>query len=71
MTQVNLTQRDILQVRAFKAAYKLLYDLPNEERFITAICLTSDEKFEKAEPAKIKEWEIAYLRKAKRHYKEV
>ena len=63
----NLTRRDILQVRAFHAAYKLLNDLPIEERFTTAICQTSDDMYEKANKAKIKEWEISYLRRAKRN----
>jgi hypothetical protein len=65
----NFTKRDVLQVRAFHAAYRLLHDLPQDERFITAICQTSDEMYEKADKAKIKEWEITYLRKAGRsHY---
>ena len=61
-----LTKRDILQVRAFHVAYRLLSDLTANERFITAICQTCDDKYDKADKAKIKEWEIGYLRKAKR-----
>ena len=49
----HLKGLEILQVRAFHAAYKLLYDLPAAERFITAICQTSDEKFKEADQAKI------------------
>jgi len=52
----GLTKLDILQVRAFHAAYRLLYDLPVEERFITAICQTSDDAFIMGDKAKIAEW---------------
>lgn len=55
-----LTKRDILQIRAFHAAYKLLHDLSVEERFITAICQTSDDMIAKADKAKIEQWERKY-----------
>ena len=58
----HLKGLEILQVRAFHAAYKLLYDLPPEERLITAICQTSDDKFEKADQALIEQWEREYLK---------
>jgi len=56
----NLTKMDILQVRAFHAAYKLLHDLPVNERFITAIAQTSDDMFAKADKAKIEQWVLYY-----------
>ncbi len=58
-----LTQRDILQVNAFRAAYKLLKDLPKDERFITAICQTSDDRFAEAiekRPELIEQWMNEY-----------
>ena len=61
-----LTKRDILQVRAFHVIYRMLSDLPSDERFITAICHTSDDNYEKADKALIKEWEISYLRQGLR-----
>jgi len=57
----SFEKQDILQVRAFKTAYRLLSHLPNGERFITAICQTSDDLLAKADRAKVKEWEIGYL----------
>jgi hypothetical protein len=65
-----MNKRDILQVRAFMAIYKANSDMPKTERFVHAICATSDDVFNRASPAKIKEWEIGYLRKAKREVKE-
>jgi len=61
----NLSDRDILQLRAFHASYRLLHDLPKTERFITAICQTCDDMYDKADKAKIAEWKIKYLREAK------
>lgn len=57
------TKRDILQVRAFHVAYRLLKELPVNERFITAICQTSDDRFKNANPALIAEWDIKYGRR--------
>lgn len=56
----NVTKRDILRLRAFHAAYKLLHHLSIVERFLTAICQTSDDMFKKADKAKIKQWELEY-----------
>lgn len=56
----RITKLDILQVRAFHAAYKLLHDLSVEERFTTAICQTSDDMFAKADKGKIEQWEREY-----------
>jgi hypothetical protein len=62
MTGSHLKGLEILQVRAFHAAYKLLYDLPPAERFLTAICQTSDDAFEKADSTLIAQWEREYLK---------
>lgn len=49
-----------IHIRAFFAAYKLLKDLSPEERFLTAICQTSDDMFKKADKARIEQWELEY-----------
>ena len=56
----NFTSRDILQIRAFHAAFKLLHDLTPDMRFVTAICQTSDDMFKMADKDKILEWEREY-----------
>lgn len=60
MSGSQLEGLEILQVRAFHAAYKLLHDLPPAERFITAICQTSDDAFAKADKTLIEQWEQEY-----------
>lgn len=62
MAGSHLKGLEILQVRAFHAVYKLLYDLPPAERFITAICQTSDDMFAKADQSLIEQWEREYLK---------
>lgn len=64
-----LSKLDILQVRAFHAAYKLSHDLPREERLITAICQTSDDMFANADKAKIEEWLQKYSYRVYRYNK--
>lgn len=52
-------QRDRLQVRAFFAMYKMLYDLPPDMRLAEAIARTSDEIFDKMlaqSPDRIEQW---------------
>ncbi len=57
---------DRLQVRAFYAAHKLLSHLPKEERFLTAICQTSDERYaiaKKENPELVKQWIMSNSRR--------
>ena len=63
MKQQGLSKRDILQVRAFHAAYKLNHHLPKTERFVQSICETSDELFNIADRTKVKEWELSYYKR--------
>ena len=65
----NLTKLDVLQVRAFHAAYKLLHDLPVNERFITAIAQTSDDMFAKADKVKIEQWIEQYSNRVYKYNK--
>lgn len=51
-----VTPTDRMQVAAFFASYKMLYHLSKEERFLTAICLTSDDRLRDADPALVDEW---------------
>ncbi len=41
------TEKDRIQVAAFRCAYKLGCDLSLEERLLRAICQTSDEAFDR------------------------
>ena len=48
MTTNQLTTRDRLHLRAFHAFYNQFDELPTDERFLKAICLSSDEALGRA-----------------------
>lgn len=56
----NIKRVDRIRIKAFYAAYKLLYDLPAIERLVMAIVQTSNDMFAKADKAKIRQWELEY-----------
>jgi len=61
-----LSKRDRLQVGAFQARFRLLSDVSPDERFLTAICETSDHRFDEAmekHPELIDQWIERYGRK--------
>ena len=59
MSKLTKTQRNLIQVTAFRSIYKANLDLSVEERFLKAIVATSDEALEEAmkeRPELIEQW---------------
>lgn len=61
------TPKDRLSLRAFHAFYRMLYDLPNDERFLKAICYSSDEALSRAPRTLINKWIKKYSRRRSKH----
>jgi len=51
-----VTPTDRMQVAPFFAVYKMLYHLSKEERFLTAICQTSNDRLEDADLTLVEQW---------------
>ena len=65
----NMKPLDRLQVAAFHAAYKSGTEYDNNQRFVNAVCKTSDEKFKmaiKINPKLVNLWLDKYGLKHKR-----